>query len=84
MKVRTTPTTPHFVPSSSCGNPKFIIPKVCLRCREAEIWADWDICRRCALMIEIEQTDDPEARLKLVLELLGTLGGGDFLQSPLP
>jgi len=56
-----------------CEDPKFFVAKVCSLCRKAQIREDWDICRSCAVVIELEQTTDPEARRAIVHEVIAEL-----------
>ncbi len=62
----------------------FFIPKLCRRCNERKIYrADWDICRPCGILIEMEHTTDLNEMLGLAHEMLRHFGGGR-LGIPLP
>src|SRR5687768_12925837 len=53
----------HHFPS--CRSRKFNVPRMCSKCDEIEIRADWSICRPCALLIELKQTSDFGEALKI-------------------
>src|ERR1051326_8194725 len=71
----------HF---RDCEHLGFFAPKICKRCREIEVRPDWDICRPCALLIELKQTRDFGQALRVARELFDLLPGGDGLTPPVP
>jgi len=44
---------------------------MCRNCKEIEIRDDWEICRQCALLIELKQTPDFGKALDVARELFG-------------
>lgn len=58
-----------------CRGGTFHVQRVCKKCGEIQIQEDWDICRPCALLVELLQTRDLPSILRVARELFQSLPG---------
>jgi hypothetical protein len=69
-----------------CAGRDFALPKVCKRCNEQVLHRpDWDICRPCAILIELKHAPDFATALTLAQEMMKEISGrSDGLILPTP